>query len=72
MKDYLEFVNSQNAWFPVYVIVILLLAFECVDCWFKLRRARKRIKILELEKDLLFEEQAELKQIIKTKVINLN
>lgn len=72
LANIIDFVDASIVWSPMYALLIIFL----ISCWYgtymKLRDARKQIRVLKLEKEMLFQEQAELKQVIKTKVINLN
>lgn len=64
LANIIDFVDASIVWSPMYALLIIFL----VNCWLltykKLRDARKQIRVLKLEKEMLFQEQAELKQVI--------
>jgi cytochrome c oxidase assembly factor CtaG len=67
MEDLIDFINAGIVWSPAYIIILCMILQGWLYTYSKLRDARKQIKILKLEKELLFQEQAELKSIIKSK-----
>jgi cell division protein FtsL len=72
MKDYIDFVDGQPSLVIMLILIIIFLTVEIISCYFQLRQANNKIKTLSLEKELLFEEQADLKATIKSLSNHLN
>lgn len=63
----IDFCDSSIVWGPMYILAVLFIISGWYGTYKKLRKARKQIRVLNLEKEMLFQEQTELKSIIKNK-----